>query len=68
MTTGEQLRAWRETARVPREHLAAEIGVAVRTIQNWEGGHSAPDMAQLVRIAQFLRVSPEEWAALAALP
>ena len=68
MTVAEQIRVWREAENITQVVLARTVGVSVRTLQNWEGGHGSPSIQQAVAIARALHVSPERWAALAELP
>ena len=41
--TGERLRAARKDAGVTQSAVAAELGVTIRTIQNYEAGRPIPD-------------------------
>lgn len=48
----------RTIAGVSQEYMASEMGVARKTIQNWEKGVSVPDLEQTFRWFRVLGISP----------
>jgi transcriptional regulator with XRE-family HTH domain len=50
--TGPEIKAARERAKMTQAQLAAEIGVGMRTVSNWERGETIPKnrMAALERL------------------
>lgn len=54
--SGEQLRAYRETAGLTQAGLGNHVGVARQTIAAWERGSSSPSLEQLYAVAKQLAV------------
>ncbi|MFI5781120.1 helix-turn-helix domain-containing protein [Nocardia sp. NPDC051570] len=57
---GSELRAARARRGLTRPQLAAASGLAVSTIQRFEGGERSPDMLQLHALCNALGISPQE--------
>jgi transcriptional regulator with XRE-family HTH domain len=53
-TLGQRLRRLRQAAHFTQERLAAETGLAVSNIRNWEQGHRTPNIFALLKIARAL--------------
>jgi transcriptional regulator with XRE-family HTH domain len=51
---GQHLQRLRRAAGFTQERLAAQTGVAVSNIRNWEQGHRTPNVFALFKIAQAL--------------
>ena len=50
----EALKAARGNAKMSQEKLAARLGVATRTLQNWEAGKITPQPKHRRALAEFL--------------
>lgn len=55
----------RERAGLRRESVAANLGVTVKTIYNWEDGSTSPDADKLRSMALLYKCSSDELLALA---
>ncbi|MBE1599668.1 helix-turn-helix domain-containing protein [Streptomyces stelliscabiei] len=51
-----KMRAARRTARLTQQQLADRIECEVKSISRWENGYRAPDLNDLIRIADALGV------------
>lgn len=60
---GPTLRAMREQAGLSQEELAAKAQVSRASIQNWEGGRTAPRRAETRRLATALGMTVEQFRA-----
>lgn len=58
----------REGLGMRRERLAADIGVSVPTIRNWEAGKTEPTLSQAVILATLLGVELTELTATPSEP
>lgn len=58
----------REGLGMRRERLAADIGVSVPTIRNWEMGKTEPTLSQAVMLADLLGVDLAELTATLSVP
>ena len=50
----------RKKAHMTHAELASELGVSLRTLQNWAQGHRAPAIGMLPPLAQALGVTVDE--------
>jgi transcriptional regulator with XRE-family HTH domain len=57
---GERLRLYRERAEVSAREVAAELGVTVGQVYNWERGDSTPRGERLAVLADLLHVNPKD--------
>jgi len=57
---GDHLRKARMDRGLWQEHLAAELGVSVSTICNWEGNHTSVATRYLPKVLAFLGYDPRE--------
>jgi DNA-binding XRE family transcriptional regulator len=53
-TLGQRLRRLRQAADFTQERLAAQTGLAVSSIRNWEQDHRTPNIFALFKIARAL--------------
>jgi DNA-binding transcriptional regulator YiaG len=53
----EQLRNWRERNNFSQSRAANALQVSVRTLQNWEQGHRAPQGFALQHLRETIRQS-----------
>lgn len=53
---GVQLRAARKTAGLTQEQLGERISRDAKSVSRWENGHRAPDLGDLLLIADALGV------------
>jgi transcriptional regulator with XRE-family HTH domain len=60
MKLEEQIRNYRKQAGISQEKMAEKIGVSRQAITKWENGTGAPDISNLVAIAEFFNVSLDE--------
>lgn len=51
-----QIRAVREAARLTQQQVADRVECEVKSISRWENGHRAPDLSDLILIADALNV------------
>lgn len=49
MTFGEELKAWRSSARLTQEQAASYLDVPVRSLQEWEQDRSTPNQIGPIR-------------------
>lgn len=68
MEVAEALRLARNEAGLSQEEMAYQLGVARRTIQNWELGKSEPSIGQAIRWFQILSKSPIPFLLQIAIP
>ena len=54
----QNYRKAREDAGIRAERAAAELGVSITTLYNWERGDTSPDANNIRDMAQLYRVSP----------
>ncbi|MBO5944545.1 MAG: helix-turn-helix transcriptional regulator, partial [Clostridia bacterium] len=59
MAFGEILSNLRKVKGLSQEQLAAELGLTRQTISKWELNQSTPDLDYLVRLSDFVGVSPD---------
>ncbi len=60
-TLGLRLKRLRQAASLTQERLAAETGLAVSSIRNWEQGHRTLNVFSLFKIARALGRKMEEF-------
>jgi transcriptional regulator with XRE-family HTH domain len=60
-TLGERLKRLRKAANFTQERLAAETGLAVSNIRNWEQGHRTLNVFALFKISRTLGRKMEEF-------
>jgi transcriptional regulator with XRE-family HTH domain len=60
-TLGQRLRHLRRAADVTQERLAAQTGLAVSSIRNWEQDHRTPNVFALLKIARALGLRMEDF-------
>lgn len=56
-TIGMQLRAARKAAGLTQQQLGERINRDVKSISRWENGHRAPDLNDIILIANALSLS-----------
>lgn len=54
---GRNLRAWRRRQQLPLKHLAADCGVALSIVSDWETGKRFPSERRLNRLAHLTALS-----------
>lgn len=54
-----QMRVYRSLARYPQKELAADLGVSVMTLRNYESGETVPDVYTAFKIAHLISVYPK---------
>lgn len=54
------LKALRKRNLLTQQELAALIGVQYQTVQRWENGTRYPRPAQLRKLCEVLKISPDE--------
>ena len=57
---GQQVRKLRQQCNLSQVELASQLGVSVRTIKNWEGDISDPNLECLYRLLKLFRTSADE--------
>jgi transcriptional regulator with XRE-family HTH domain len=57
---GDHLRKARMDRGLWQEHVAAELGVSVSTICNWEGNHTSVATRHLPKVMAFLGYDPRQ--------
>lgn len=62
MLDAEKVKRVRKVAGLTQEQLAQAMGVSRQAVSHWENGHSLPDEATLLRLAQALHTTPEQIA------
>ena len=60
MTLEEQIKHYRKQAGLSQEKMAEKIGVSRQAITKWENGTGAPDIANLMAIAELFQISVDE--------
>ena len=50
MTVDEAFRRWRKKSELTQKAVAAELGIAERTIARWEVGAGGPNATQMMRL------------------
>lgn len=55
----KRLKESRERKKLKQKEMAAHLGVAIRSYQNYEGGQREPDFETLVAIADHLDVTTD---------
>ena len=53
---GKRISTGRKKCGFTQEELAAEIGVSAQAVSKWENGHNLPDIDNLLRIAEVLKI------------
>ena len=53
---GQRLRIWRTKRKVPLKHLAAELGVSIQIVSDWERGRRFPTAKHLTRLETHMDV------------
>jgi phage repressor protein C with HTH and peptisase S24 domain len=59
MTIHQRIKELREKKELSMEALAALVGVAYQTVQQWESGKTAPQRKRLASVADALNTTPE---------
>lgn len=54
------LKRYRKRAAPSQEQLAEQLDVTRQTVSSWERGNSYPDLDLLVRLADVLKISPND--------
>ena len=57
--SSEEIKEFRKRAGLTQEVLARELGVAVSTVQKWEGARARPRGLSLKALEQFIRKTDE---------
>lgn len=57
---GQHLRKLRQQWNISQSELAAQLGVSVRTIKNWEGDISNPNLECLYSLIKLFHTSADE--------
>lgn len=55
----QNYREARTSAGIKAERAAAELGVSITTLFNWERGYTNPDADKIKAMAELYRVSPD---------
>lgn len=53
------MRVYRKLANYPQKDLAADLGLTVATIRNFESGKTVPDVYTAFKIAHLINVYPK---------
>ncbi len=59
MTFGENLKALRNARSISQKELAEELGFSFQNISKWERNESLPDIATLIKIANFFSTTTD---------
>jgi len=54
-----RIRELREEKELTQKQLGKEMGVALNTISNWERGTREPDIATIIKLAEFFEVTTD---------
>ena len=57
MSFKEQLQILRKGKGLSQEKLAEMLGISRQAVAKWEVGHSYPDIARLITLSDFFKVS-----------
>lgn len=57
---GQQIRRFRQQRNISQIEIAAQLGVSVRTVKNWEGDLSNPNLECLYRLLKLFHTSADE--------
>ncbi len=57
MAIGEILRVRRKALGWTQAQLAEKVGIAVKTVSNWENGRTLPDIVSLIRLSHLYGLS-----------
>ena len=57
--SGEELKAERDRRALTQEQVARQLGVATRTLQNWEAGTAEPRARHRRTIAEWYELAEE---------
>jgi len=57
MSFPEQLQILRKGKGLSQEKLAEMLGISRQAVAKWEVGHSYPDIARLIALSDFFKVS-----------
>lgn len=60
MMIGQQVRRLRQQCNISQADLASQLGVSVRTIKNWEGDISNPNLECLYNLLKLFHTSADE--------
>jgi len=61
---GENLKRIREEKGVSQRELARKISISIPNISRWENGKAYPQVIWVYRIAEVLKITPEELVGL----
>lgn len=53
---GRRFARWRKSKRYPLKHVAAELGVSIQIVSDWERGRRFPSGKHLLMIESFTKV------------
>ena len=57
---GKKIQNLRIQRRITQQGFAKAIGVSIKTVQNWEGGVSEPDLSHALSVAEYFNISMDE--------
>lgn len=60
MNLGSNLKLQRKKAGLTQSEFAQKTNTSVATLRRWESGQTSPDASKIIKIAEVLKVSPEE--------
>jgi transcriptional regulator with XRE-family HTH domain len=56
------LRAWRKPRRIYLREVAEAAGVSIISVQKWENGTVRPDIPNMMRLAEYMKMDFQELA------
>lgn len=60
MKFNENLKTFRLSQDLGQKQLAEKLGISIKTVSHWETGYTEPDISQLIKIADFFKISIDE--------
>lgn len=60
MKFNENLKTFRLSQELGQKQLAEKLGISIKTVSHWETGYTEPDISQLIKIADFFKISIDE--------
>lgn len=57
MTIGEKIKSLRQTEKLTQKDLGEILNVSAQAISNWERGKGYPDIANIIQISDYFKIS-----------